>query len=103
MTPVTVVTAAETLRIAAPLPTGDGARTGDGRAPWTAFDDWRVLYRQARDGGERAAIVLAWGEAAGGVVRSSGDDVRLELPGDLPNCLALVELRRLARDVRVLA
>jgi predicted P-loop ATPase len=74
--------------------------TGDSAPPWTDDREWIARYRRALGREDRVAVVLAWGEAAGGTVRD-GDPPGLTLPPDLPPGLPLVELRRLARDVKV--
>jgi hypothetical protein len=65
-------------------------------------DAWRTRRRNARTFEERMSVVVSWGQAAGAKVDAGSGDVRLELPEGLPNCLALVELRGLAREMRVL-
>jgi hypothetical protein len=81
----------------------DGAVQAGGTdtPPWTDLDEWRARYRRARDRNERINVTLAWGRAAGGTVQD-GETLVLRLPPDLPNCLALAELRCTARDLKVL-
>jgi predicted P-loop ATPase len=82
---------------------GDSAEVGDNPPPpWTDLDGWRARYRRAGNWGEKVSVVLQWGRAAGGTVQD-GEARVLRLPDNLPNCFALVELRRVARDLKVLA
>jgi len=81
---------------------GAGQAGGTDAPPWTNLDEWRARYRHAQDRDERVHVALAWGRAAGGTVQD-GEALVLRLPPDLPNCLALAELRRVARDLKVLA
>lgn len=67
--------------------------------PWRNLDDWRLRLRDSQSRADRTAIILAWGEAAGGTVSTMGDVVRLNLPPDLPSCYTAKELQRLARDL----
>jgi hypothetical protein len=79
-----------------------GQAGGTEALPWTDLDEWRARYRHAQGRDGRISVVLAWGRAAGGAVQD-GETLALTLPPDLPNCLALAELRRVARDLKVLA
>jgi predicted P-loop ATPase len=81
---------------------GPGRDVGPPRPAWTDDRAWIDRYRRAPDRDGRINVVLAWGRAAGGTV-PDGEALALKLPADLPSCLAANELRRLARDLRVLA
>jgi hypothetical protein len=81
---------------------GRGRAGGTDAPSWTNLDEWRARFRHARDRDERINIALAWGRAAGGTVQD-GEALVLRLPPDLPSCLALAELRRVACDLKVLA
>jgi predicted P-loop ATPase len=78
----------------------DTRDTQDSAPPWTDDREWIDRYRRALGREGRVAIVLAWGEAAGGTVQD-GEPPGLTLPPYLPKGLSLAELRRLARDVKV--
>jgi hypothetical protein len=83
---------------------GDSGEVGDNPPPpWTDLDGWRARYRLASGRGEKVGVVLQWGRAAGGTVQVSGEARVLRLPDNLPSCFALVELRRFASDLKVLA
>jgi hypothetical protein len=81
--------------------TGDTGDTGDARPAWRDLDAWRDRLKRAEEWSERTAIVLDWGRAAGGTVDTTDEVVRLNLPPDLPNSYPAVELRRLARELRI--
>jgi hypothetical protein len=82
---------------------GDNGEVGDSPPPpWTDLDGWRARYRRAGSRGEKVGVVLQWGRAAGGTVQD-GEAHVLRLPDNLPSCFALIELRRFARDLKVLA
>ena len=103
VTPVTLVTAAESLVSASPVASGVGALSGDGGRAWDDLDHWR--YRLGRAGPSRDArqqVVLEWGSSAGGTVDTTGEQVRLALPADLLDCYASRELKRLARDLSLM-
>ena len=100
VTPVTLVTGAKTLKISAPVGSGDGAQSGDGGHAWDDLDHWR--FRLGRAGASRNArlqTVRDWALRAGGAVDTTGELIRLTLPTDLVDCYALRELKRLARDL----
>jgi hypothetical protein len=44
-------------------------------------------------------VVLEWGRAAGGTVSTVNEQIRLSLPGDLPDNYPTRELKRVARDL----
>jgi predicted P-loop ATPase len=103
VTPVTVVTAAESLAKESPVASGDGAFSGDGDHGWDDLDHWR--YRLSRAGPSRDArqqVVLDWGSSAGGTVDTTGEHIELTLPVDLPDSYASRELKRLARDLSLM-
>jgi hypothetical protein len=100
---VTVVTAAESLAKASPVASGDSAPSGDGGHSWNDLDQWR--YRLGRAGPSRDArqqVVLDWGSSVGGTVDTTGEQITLTLPADLPDCYASRELKRLARDLSLM-
>lgn len=90
--------AAETLMKAV----GSGRAVGPSRPAWTDDRAWIDRYRQAPDRDGRINVMLEWGRAAGGVVQD-GEALALKLPPGLPPCLAASELRRVAKDMQVLA
>ena len=103
VTPVTLVTAAESLASPSPVARGDGALSGDGGHAWDDLDHWR--YRLGRAGPSRDArqqVVLDWGSSAGGTVDTTGEQISLTLPSNLVDCYALRELKRLARDLSLI-
>jgi hypothetical protein len=68
---------------------------GRERHHWHDIDHWRSRQREAmasRAG--RVAVLRDWAAAAGGTIDVEG---KLRLPSDLKGCLALAELRALAR------
>lgn len=67
--------------------------------PWADLDGWRDRLKAGKSRDARTSTVLDWGRAAGGTVSTMGEAIRLDLPSDLPACLAAVELRRFARDL----
>jgi hypothetical protein len=69
---------------------------------WSDDRSWIDRYRRAQDRAGRVNVVLEWARAAGGTVQD-GEALALRLPADLPSCLAAVELRRVARDLQMLA
>jgi hypothetical protein len=62
--------------------------------------EWIDRCRRAGSYDEKRSVVLAWVRAAGGTV-ADGEQPTVSLPADLKPCMALVELRRVARDLKV--
>ena len=57
----------------------------------------RIVPAAKRD--QRVRVLSQWVAAAGGDVLDFGRDPIVRLPPDIPDCLALAELRRVARDL----
>jgi hypothetical protein len=69
--------------------------------PWT--DDRAWIAEIARAPGRDAKIskVMAWGQAAGGDVRTANGTLGIVLPPNLKKGMALNELHRIARDLHI--
>lgn len=104
VTPVTLVTAAKTLKNLAPVGSGDGRHSGDTtNHAWDDLDHWRFrLGRSAACRDARLETVLDWIRAAGGTVETNCERIRATLPAGLADGYALRELKRLARDLGVI-